>query len=271
MSDELVELGVRDPGGDHISFTQMLMWLRCQRQWALRYLRGVRVPPPGAVVVGEAAHWALAHINTNLAAYGAVPPPAEAAEVYVSIFDDLAPTATWGEDDDPSGARDAGALAVATYAAEHAATIVPAGEDAVEEEVRALLPGSDIPVVGRVDVRTSDAVVDYKASRKRVSGAPTDVRLQLDVYAWAYSQNGIHIPRRTVCYLVVGRKPEVIIYDLPPLTDEERRGWLRTMARVREAMVQAQRTGLFMPALPGSWWCTQRWCGYWDSCQREGW
>jgi hypothetical protein len=24
--------------------------------------------------------------------------------------------------------------------------------------------------------------------------------------------------------------------------------------------------GIFPPASPGSWWCSDRWCGYWRSC-----
>jgi hypothetical protein len=37
--------------------------------------------------------------------------------------------------------------------------------------------------------------------------------------------------------------------------------------RYFESMV---RTGLYPPAHPGSWWCSEKWCGYWSTCPYVG-
>jgi hypothetical protein len=29
-------------------------------------------------------------------------------------------------------------------------------------------------------------------------------------------------------------------------------------------------SGIFMPANPGAWWCSERWCGYWATCVYVG-
>ena len=44
---------------DHISHSQISMWLRCPRQWEYRYVAGLKIPPSGPLIVGSAYHSAL--------------------------------------------------------------------------------------------------------------------------------------------------------------------------------------------------------------------
>ena len=43
----------------HLSFTQINMFLRCARQYEFRYIKGLRRPPSGALILGKSWHKAV--------------------------------------------------------------------------------------------------------------------------------------------------------------------------------------------------------------------
>ena len=40
----------------HVSASQIAMYQRCPRQWAFRYVLGIKRPPDGGLVVGSGVH-----------------------------------------------------------------------------------------------------------------------------------------------------------------------------------------------------------------------
>ncbi len=46
-------------------------------------------------------------------------------------------------------------------------------------------------------------------------------------------------------------------------------GWLRALDTVRVAVESAYERLEFLPAPLGAWWCSARWCGYWERCRRD--
>jgi hypothetical protein len=232
---------------------------------------GLKVPPAGAVVVGSAAHGAIEYLNKIKGAERKAPPKDEVLDVYDAKFEEEAPDAIWDEEA-PAEAKDRGYRSLGLYYDTAAELVQPAGPEAVEEKLIVPLPEVDAYLHSIVDARTEQGeILDYKTTSKRVSEAPRDATLQLWLYEHIYSLKGIPIHGRKLWYLVCTKKPEVYSMDIDAAPIREAERWLRTLAQIRASMVAAVEAGRFLPAPPGQYWCSPKWCGYWDLCQKEEW
>lgn len=251
---------------DHISFSQIKMFLRCQRAWYFRYVRGLKIPPSGAIVVGSSVHEALRHLNISLLSER-LPPKDEVLDVYSQAFEALARDAIW-DSDEPGEAKDGGYKGVETYYETHATVFQP---EAVEEELRIPLPGIGVELLGYADLRDrSKLLVDYKTTCRKPSQVGDDVKAQLATYELAYLQLGIEVEKAEVVYIVTSkRNPTVVRHPVEHTSPSEVARWLTMVAQVRQQMEEALTTGRLLPAAPGEWWCSPTWCGYWEICHRE--
>jgi hypothetical protein len=44
---------------EHLSTTSLKMYLRCPLQFMFRYVKGLKIPPVGAIVLGKSVHYGL--------------------------------------------------------------------------------------------------------------------------------------------------------------------------------------------------------------------
>lgn len=98
---------------------------------------------------------------------------------------------------------------------------------------------------------------------------PRDDQLQLWLYSFGCSQDGETIAGQRVWYIMLGKKPELLPKRVPPASRPELMRWLWTLSEIVLAIEDACEKGRFMPAPPGEWLCSPKWCGYWDVCQKE--
>jgi CRISPR/Cas system-associated exonuclease Cas4 (RecB family) len=247
--------GLGAVGVKRVSATQIGQYQRCPRQWAYRYVMGLKIAPDGGLVVGSGVHHAaevgmLAKVDT-----GTNPDPddsAEAAAQYVS--EQVRSGEVRMEDDDPGGLTDRAVRISRAWASEAAPLVMP---EQVEQTFNVTMSG--IPVTGRMDVVTATSVVDWKTSGK--SPNPDDVlkAIQSSIYARATGK-----PLSFIYLVNQVKAVKVKPIDITqPQSDEIGRLAEFTVGDVAEGMA----LGVW-PRNRNGWHCSKRWCGYYDRCMK---
>ncbi len=258
------------PLPNHISVSQFSMWTRCPRQHYYRYGEGVIEPPRGAQVIGKCTHSALEYSNSRRAISGELEPWDTVADVFATEFKKSAPDAIWDETP-PTTARDHGIHALKLYHNIMAPTIQPAGPEFIERQFDvALSPRVALSIVVDV-IDTAGRAIDYKTASKPTKELPRDIRFQL----WTYRAGlAIAAPARPVVaavahYIIGAKEPSVNELDAGEPSASEMAWLIRALETTRGAMERAYQSGDFPPAPPIAWWCSPKWCGYWDRCHRD--
>lgn len=146
------------------------------------------------------------------------------------------------------------------YADQVAPRIQP---DLIEEKIVVEIPGTEVDLAGTIDLSTTDGrLKDFKTANRSKSQKDADESLQLTLYDFLYEKK-------------TGRKPTGV--DLEVLVDlktpkHQQISTVRT-ARDRQVlfnrtnvMLKSRQAGIFAPAQVGSWICSPKWCGFWDTC-----
>lgn len=250
--------GLAEVGVERISPTQVSMYQRCGRQWAYRYVLGVKIAPDAGLIVGSGVHAAAEAGMLAKQATGENPDPEESRTVAAEYVTEQIAT---GEvrmeaDDTPGTVADKAVRVAGAWAEEAAPRVEPL---AVEDTFVVDIAG--VPVTGRIDVRTATSVIDWKTSGK--SPTVSDVL--------ASSQAGIY---GVVCGLpvtftyLVDQKRGVKVVDVPVEGNEA-----ATAARMAEATVADVAEGMALGVWPRNrqgWHCSPKWCGYYDRCHAGG-
>lgn len=251
----------------HISPSQLDMYLRCGEQWRRRYVLKEVIPPGIALIKGGAVHKAAeVNFGQKIESHEDLPVAtlceAAAEHVDATVSKDglfLAP------DDPPMDvalgqAKDSAVSMTKVFAGAIAPRIQPA---LVERFVTIPLPAHSHDLLGRLDCATDhDEVIDLKTSGKRKSQDDVDRSDQLTFYDAAF-QYETGRPCK-------GVRLEVVVETKTPTAQTLRR--VRG-ARDREILLAKINTmlagvaaGVFLPAAPGSWCCSPRYCGYAMTC-----
>ena len=139
----------------------------------------------------------------------------------------------------------------------------------VERRVRLQPPPAVYPrgLVGVIDLATlrpaGEVVEDHKTGRAWTQ-AEVDSEHGSTFYAMLHKAASGKLPARLAINNLVlrpGREPLYVRLETTRSMDDVRRLILR-LRSIRAAI----DAGNFTPAAPTSWWCSEKWCGYWEVC-----
>lgn len=241
-----------------LSVTQVYMYMKCPRQYEERYVKGVKTPPGVALIEGSSNHDALEYQNGYQIAHGE---PAKIKKVLAHFGDALqtraatVPSREWrssGESVDTVHAR--GVVMLTNYMATMASKFTPV---ACEEGFTMSVKG--VPFQGFIDLAEADALWDYKVVGKSSASRykrGIDHDLQLTAYSYAKRV-------RRVGLIPLLKETGVIEKWASVRTKPNYLGFEDTITRVAKAI----SLGAFPTCLPDSWWCNNRFCGYWKDCR----
>lgn len=252
----------------HISHSQLNMFCRCGEQYRRRYIEGERLPPGIALVRGSSFHKAAAHNFEQKKASRVDLSADELKEFAVDAFDIAVEKDGIALTDEE---RSAGVSMTLARARQSTAELVQLHREwqapdyqpvLVEHSVRIPVNASH-DLLGIVDLLDDKhRVVDFKTAGRKQSQADVDATTQLTVYA------------ATVTY-ATGTAPSELRFDVVVDKSKPERQVLTTTRCKADVQALSQRIatvadaitrGVFPPSLPGQWWCSQRFCGYYRDC-----
>lgn len=262
--------GEREWSGLHVSVSQIKCYLRCPRQYQLKYVLGVEPAfVPAALAFGSAFHVALGYFYGLLKEAGSAPGPGELAEVFRDAWDNAAsgPVPLQVEDEEDAAA-DPVARGTAMLAAFHReAAARPVQVESVERGFAVGLHDPDTgevleeKLVGALDLVVWDGerrvVVEHKTAARRYSQDQLRYDLQPTAYKLAAAQLGLGEVGVRLQVVTKTKEPAVQVEEV------ERGGrdvddFLRTVVGV----LRAVDVGAFYPVR--GWQC--RGCPYGHAC-----
>lgn len=242
---------------DHVSHSQINMWLRCPRQWYYRYVDGLRIPPSGALVEGGCYHKALeVNFKQKIVTQTDLPIPdcldafSDAWETRLSSEEVI----IW-EDDDPGFLKDQGIGLVEEYMSSMSQDVQPVKVE--EPYVSEVANVKFVCVVDLEDVLS--IIIDHKTSKKAYTQDDVDRDLQASAAAFVLNRPIIHYNHVAIKSRVPRIQP-IKTYRLQPDID-----WY---VQLVGGVVAQMKTGI-APPRPTGWHCSERFCGYYERCRGE--
>lgn len=256
---------------DHVNLSPSAldMLSRCGEQYRFRYIEGLRIPPAVNMIVGRAVDQSVnVNLQTKIATGGLLEPDVVrdvAAETCSNEFDPA--NITLDEEERSRGIDAVRGEAIdksVRLARLHHAEVAPAISPVhVQRRWELEVAGRDATIRGIVDVDEGPGHVrDTKTSKKAPTASAADDSEQLTAYALAHRVlDGAQEVEVALDHLVDLKTPKVVtLRSRRAMPDFE-----RFLARVDRGLL-AIRAGIFVPARPTDWWCSERWCGYHDRC-----
>lgn len=247
---------------DHLSPTQISMFLRCPKQWEYRYVKGIKIPPSGAMVLGSAYHEGLAERFKYVIRRREQPAPSLVIDAFDTAFERIRSEHLVKDEEenlpfddiqweqDPDYLKDMGIELVQAYDKGVAPYVAP-----VTVEEREVIIVGDVPIHLITDLTTKTKTIDHKVKGRRFSEDDLRQSLQGTIYYMATMKPlEFHVALKT-------KTPTIIIQPTSRSKDDE-----SFCARQIRKVWQATQTGIFPPNDQG-WHCNEKWCGYWNLCK----
>lgn len=254
----------------HVS--ALLDMARCGERFRRRYIEGERAPSTPSLIRGTAVHRS---VERNLRAR--LEDPAKLALLPAEEVADIARDAASYEwengvrltkKESAIGLEKArGELLdrVVRLSLEHRKALAPNIKPShVERQWTVDIKGYPFQLAGQIDIQeVSFDVRDTKTSRKTPSGNPAETSIQLSCYALAVQKHDGVLPKSVGLDYLIDLKRGTKIVEFRSDRTDDFRPFLDRVAIAHAAMEK----GIFQPAHPDDWCCSDDYCSFFDSCR----
>lgn len=269
MAPSYTELPQVEAVRPHVSPSSLDTFCKCPEQWRRRYIEKEKIPPGVAAYRGRGIHQG-ARLNFKQKIESRRDLPAK------DIVD--AAVATFEAEMNQEGymltpeEKSRGATVVVSEELDSTARLARAFAQfqapeyqplLVEERITIELPNASHDIIGFLDLLDDqNRVDDFKTAKRKKSQGDVDNSVQLTVYAaGAFVRTGVQpTVRLDVLVDKKGGVERQVLNSTRGLAD------YKALAARTSAVLFSIGHGAFPPALPGSWWCSPKWCGYWSTC-----
>jgi len=238
-------------------------------KYLYKYIEGLPDPASPSLVIGSSVHYTAA---TNLQNYIDV-----GSYLDVNDIPDMAADASKAEWDKqeiklidereieigPEKTRGEAIDTAVSLSLLHYNELAPGFDpEFVEREFRIHLPNYDYDLIGGIDVQESGNLRDLKTAGKTPAKDAAERNLQLTIYAMAIAALDSKLPNMvTLDFLVKLKTPKVVICE----STRDKSDFHAVIKRV-ELASKIIRSGVYYPATDGAWWCSEKYCNYYDLC-----
>lgn len=261
----------------YVSHSQIDMLSRCGQQWVFRYVDGLRVPPSVKMVIGNAVDRG---VGPNLRSMRDGEGMLTEEDVAERTYDGL--LYEWGargvvldeseKEDGLVKTRGKAADRAVAMATLHRRAVAPKLKPThVQRRFEIKVPGYDATLVGVIDTQEgTERARDTKTTAKSINtgSADADESTQLTMYSMAIevadgkAPDSLHLDYLVDKSHLKTPKPPTLVQ----LATARSRDHYRALLMRLEQALKVMESGIITPAPPGSWWCSPKWCGYWDRC-----
>lgn len=247
---------------EHISASQINMYLKCPQQWAFRYIEGLKSPPGAALTLGSCFHGATAKNYEQKIESKADLPEDEVCDIFSTQFESAKHDTAWYEDEKPGEVKDAGIETLREYHKVIPPTVQPAQ---VEMKFTLGFTNLDEKFLGYIDLLDDTGkIIETKTTSRKPSEISHDHKLQATAYATGYR---VKYKRQEsasrIDYAVSKKNPEIVSMPLE-ITAQDMDYFLRIVPMVLDGI----KKEMFIPNR-GHFLCSQRWCGYAELCMKR--
>lgn len=257
----------------HISASQLDQYCKCPEQYRRVRIEHDPIPPGIAMIRGRSIHkGAEANYRQKLETHTDLPRQdivdKAVAEFELGVADGIylcREDASVGKDIIVGKAKDETVSLAGLLADEVLGLYQPVS---VEDTQRIVLPNSPRDIIGILDLVANEiscpngepGIVDYKSGKSKPQ-SHWDSATGLTIYGLTYRAKYGKAPGFIrVEQLVSNKKPKRV----PITTQRERHDFEACVSRVN-VVLDAIEKQVFPPAMPGSWWCSPKWCGFFEN------
>jgi hypothetical protein len=244
---------------NHLSFSSVSKYLKCHRQWKHKYIDGWEEPTNDNLLFGSAWH---EMIRASMNYHGAYDLSYGWDEAIHNILD--VDTGMMEENHIPL--YELGAKMASVESIQQAIKSLQPMPESIEKEIELHIPGVEVPIIGYIDMIEdgTNIPIDFKTAARKWPVNRADTELQATFYIAALEQAGMITLPHTFRYIVFTKtsKPTVQIFDT-----------VRTAYDVFELHEMVNdvwhgiQSGAFGKCDPGNWWCSAKWCSFYDRCK----
>lgn len=249
---------------NHLSASQLGMYMRCPMQWEWRYQKGIKTRPGVSLVVGSGTHTGIEYNLKHFLEKGVQAKYSDVQDVTAQDVRDRCDN----EDvefqiDESRGDAVDSAVALSSLHYTDVAPSLYSGLTHVERSFSLELGGFPYSLDGFIDVQCGNKIRDTKTAGKAKRQDEADKSVQLTLYGLAALTIDKELDDVELYFdvLVKTKVPKAQI--LMTRRDEED---YRRLIRLCEIVAHSIENQVFMPAQPDSWVCSERFCGYWKLC-----
>jgi CRISPR/Cas system-associated exonuclease Cas4 (RecB family) len=247
-----------------LSNSQVSTFLRCPKQWYYRYVKGLKIPPSGAMLQGTAYHGALNEyfkVKIEHSTELSIDDTLDAFDMYWNdglkgVYDDRGKEDTkmeisW-DGNNPGELKDEAANMVKLYHRRIAPNVEPVKTEGYAEKDL----GDGLLFIGYIDLETPTELIDHKLKGKMISQMEANRDTQPTSYAMLTGKDSFsfHVA-------VKKRIPEIGVVKVKKTADDVI--WWENAIRDIASQMNA---GIFPPN-PTNWTCSEKFCGYWHLCK----
>lgn len=253
---------------DYLSVSSIKLFIACTEKWRRRYIEREYEPANGKMILGSAFGAAEAqHYGRVIESGEGLTTEAVLDEFSAEWDDRIAREEVLWDGESPGDLKDSGIAAATVYHTFVAPNVVPVS---VEREFRLTWPGVEWGLTGFLDLEEGDGgVSDLKMRGRRLSVADAAVDVQPTTYLYARRAEGNPASGFRFHTAVRAKKPTAEV--VPTVRTDRQLDYFadRVFGIAREIAWRAENE-VWAGAVPGSWQCSEKFCGYWGSCPMGG-
>ena len=251
---------------EHLSYSSVSSFLTCGKAWKYRYVDKVQAAPSPTLLIGSAVHDTVEEIVRCRTLGIEEPDPAEFCAQTAAERLEKEPAINntpEAENVKSEAVRVATAPLILSAIRLLRAKVDDAGP-MIERKVTLEIPEIDVPVIGYIDIILSDGTpADFKTASKAWTQEKAEAELQPVFYLAAMGQCGMPVNWNFKHLVMVKNKvPKFQTFEHHHKPDE----LFRLVGKI-QSVWRSIDSGNFLPAAPGSWKCSPKYCDYWKLCQ----
>ncbi len=252
----------------HLSVSSLRLLAECPLRWRRRYIDREYEPANGKMILGSAVGAAeTQHYGTVIETGEGLTLEAVQDEFSAEWEDRITrEEVEWG-DDNAGELKDSGIAALGAYHTHVAPLVVPVS---VEREFVVTWPGVDWSLTGFLDLEEQDGTVaDLKVRGKKLMRLDADQDLQPASYLFARRAEGNPAPRFDFHTMVRTKHPYAEVVSTER-TDVQLDAFADRVFLAAAEIHWRASNEIWSGAAPSSWMCSEKFCGYFNSCQFGG-
>ena len=267
---KILETELQLPRG-YFSLSQYRTYMRCGLQYEYRYIKDIVAPPGVAMIEGSAVHKALEVGLREKKESNKVPPVDVMVDAWRDSFTEKQKEVNWELELAQEQSTKQRLLKdletrdrqfIQMYNEQHLPKVAP---KEVESRFWTIMGPMAVPILGYIDLIDSGEadpeldgalVVDHKVVARSKTQHDTDTDLQLTLYSKVSN-----VPNVGFNAFVKNKTPVIKnLRSTRTATDYERMEFLVV------EIAKAVAAGVFLPADPGDYTCSPKYCGYYHMC-----